>query len=103
MAVSHIGTNEATYYGRLLKNVLTNMQLGTDGLGNILATMSMMIDGDGSLDAHYTYITSHFGFADDATSHAAFDELNSCYLKINVDTSVTNVKSAIAQVYSKFR
>lgn len=103
MAVSHIGVNENTTYGRLLRDMLSMLEDGHDRLNELIAAMALMIDGDGSQAAHFTYITTKFGYASDAISKSAWEELNSLASKFNTDASVSSVKAAIAQALAKFR
>lgn len=76
---------------------------GTNGLNNEIANMQLMIDGDGSQDAHYHEITVQYGYTSDAVARSAWGELLSVQGKVNVDTDVTNVKAAILQAFNKFR
>jgi hypothetical protein len=103
MAVTHIGCNETTNYGRLLKSYMLNFEASTDGLIDLLSAMALMLNGDGTQDAHYTYMTAQFGYANDALSHQAYTELNSLVAHYNTDASTTGTKSAMAQAFSKFR
>lgn len=70
---------------------------------DLQATLIQMLSGDGSQDAHYTYIATKFGFPDDATAHAAVNEFNSVMGKIISDASVSSVNAAIKQAMAKFR
>ncbi len=72
-------------------------------LNDLLATMTLMIDGDGSDAAHFSYMQSKFGFADNATAKAGYEELASALAKLNTDGSVSNVNAAILQLLNKFR
>jgi len=103
MAFTHLYYDRTKPYGIMLGNVMSNLESSLNALNGIIGTMQLMINGDGSLDAHYVEITSRFGFPDDATSHNAFNELVAVQGKVNVDTSVTNVHTALVQAINKFR
>jgi hypothetical protein len=74
-----------------------------------------MRSGDGSSAAHYGDITKRFGFADyDSTqgepseaqnliAKAAFEELDSAYSKTSGNGSVSDVRAARDQLFSKLR
>ncbi len=103
MAFQHLFYNRQTVYGQMLANVMLNLDIGLNNLNGLIGTVQLMINGDGSQDVHYAEITSRFGFVDDLSSHQAFNELLAVQGKINVDTSVTNVRTAIVQAINKFR
>lgn len=103
MAIAHINFNQGTQHGLLLKNGLQKLEDSLGELNEIKGTMQLMIDGDGSLAAHFTYMTGKFGFTDDAGAKAAWDELNSLLFKLNTDSSVDNVHAALVQAFNKFR
>ena len=102
MAVNHISFNDALPEGRALRSMLRDMEQSHIDLPTIIRRMAQMIDGDGSQDAHYTYMTTQFGFASDAKAHEAFNELNSLQSKFNTDASVTFVNAAMLQAFAKF-
>jgi aspartokinase-like uncharacterized kinase len=103
MAVNHITFNQSNQHGSMLHFAVDNLEKGLEGLNDVIAVMVLMIDGDGSQASQFTYMTSKFGFSDDAASKAAFDELNSLASKLNVNTSVTNVNAALLQAFNKLR
>lgn len=103
MAVTHISYNSSTQHGTLLHAALKGLEDGLDLLNDTLSSMSRMIDGDGSQDAHYAYMRDKFGFPTEAEAHAAFNELNSAAFKLNTNASVTDMNAALLQVFSKFR
>jgi hypothetical protein len=103
MSVPHIAFNDTTHYGQYLRNALVGLEVNLDRLNEIKDTMALMIDGDGSQAAHFTYMTSKFGFTDDATAKAGWDELNSCLFKLNTNTSVSDVNAALLQLFNKLR
>lgn len=103
MAVQHINFNDQTPHGRMLRRGLTQLEDGLDHLNDLKATMALMIDGDGSQAAHFTYVTGKFGFGTDANAKAAWDELNSLLAKLNTDAQVTFVNAALLQCFNKFR
>jgi len=83
--------------------LLSHLEQGLDSLDEEIGTMSQMIDGDGTQDSHYTYMTTHYGFGSNEVAHAAFNELSAIKGKVLVDTSVTNVHAALIQAFNKFR
>jgi hypothetical protein len=103
MPVQHIGFDKTSQHGNRLFSHLNRLEIGLEGLNDELATMSLMIDGDGTSDTHFTYMTSKYGFTDNATAKAAFEEMSSFLAKLNTDNSVTNVSSALLQAFNKFR
>ena len=103
MPITHIKHTGGSHSG-LLGTALSNLENGLDGLKDLVATMALMLNGDGTLEAHFTaYIISAFGFTDAAGAKAAWDELNALHAKLTVDTSVTNVHAALQQAFNKFR
>lgn len=74
---------------------------GRDQLKNAIAQLQTMIDGDGSQVANYTHMASVCGFNDAASAQASWNELNSLYAKVSVDTDVTAVFSAVNQCCAK--
>lgn len=103
MTVSHILFNDQTTHGRLLRRALQQQEEGLQNLIDVLATMQLMIDGDGSDSAQFPYVTTRFGFTNDAGSKAAWDELNSLKYKLTTNNSVSDVNAALLQVFNKFR
>jgi hypothetical protein len=69
----------------------------------IVGTIQAMVIPDGTHDTDYSVIKTEFGFPDDATARAAFDEIQAVKGKLNSDASVTFVNAAIAQAINKFR
>lgn len=103
MAFNHISFDPNTQYGRMLKDFLRMAEASDDLFTDLRDVMIQMRDGDGSLAAHYTNVTSKFGFTDDAKAKAAFDELDSAYSKTSGNGSVTNVRAARDQMFAKLR
>lgn len=103
MAAAHIHFNHENNHGGLLHGALVRLEEAFAELNEIHGTMLMMIDGDGTQAAHFAYMTTRFGFADDAGSKAAFDELSSLLFKLNTNTSVSDVNAALKQAFNKFR
>lgn len=101
--VTHIQFNDGTQHGRILRRALQQLDDGLSNLNDIIATMTMMIDGDGSDAAQFADVTAKFGFPDNATSKSAWDELNSLASKLNTDASVSSVNAAMKQAFNKFR
>lgn len=103
MAFAHLHFNDQNQYGRILRRALSQNEDADQLLKETLDLMATMIDGDGSLDAHYTEVTVRFGFTSDAQSHAAYTETLSCSAKTSGNASVTNVRAARDQWFSKLR
>lgn len=105
MTVGHVLFTDtaANAYGYHLRKALSALEDGRDDLTDILATMVQMIDGDSGNAANYTYMTERYGFTDNATAKACFDELNSALGKLNTDGSVSNVHAAMNQCFAKLR
>jgi hypothetical protein len=103
MAVAHIAYNHGSQHGAILHGALIQFENSFETINNLKETMTLMIDGDGSQAAHFTYMTDKFGFADDATAKAGYDELASVLFKLNTNSSVSDVNAAILQVLNKFR
>jgi hypothetical protein len=102
MATTHINFNDQINHGRDLRRCLQQMEESHQGLNDLLLVMAQMLDGDGSQAAHFTYITSKFGFDSDAKAKAAYEELNSLASKFNTDASVSSVRAAMAQAFARF-
>ena len=103
MATTHLAFNDQLTHGRMLRRGLDQLEEGREGINDVLASMTTMIDGDGSSAAHFTLATAKFGFPTDAAAKAAWDELNSLAAKFNTDASVSSVQSALLQAFNKFR
>jgi len=103
MAIQNLHFNDQISHGRMLRRGLQMLEEGRDGLIDLVATMTLMIDGDGSDAAHFGEVTTRFGFTSNAMSKAAWDELNSMLSKVNGNGSVSNVLAAMDQAFSKFR
>ena len=103
MAVAHIAFDDQTNHGRILRRSLQHLEDGLEELEDLIATIATMIDGDGSQAAHFTYVTTKFGFSSDANAKAAWDELNSLKFKLTTNASVTDMNAALLQAFNKFR
>jgi len=103
MAFNHIHFNDQTQYGRSLRRMLSMSEESDDLMRDVRDMMIQMRDGDGSQDAHYAELTARFGFPNDASARAAFEELDSAYSKTSGDGSVSNVRAARDQLFNKLR
>lgn len=103
MAFTHIQFDDQKQHGRYLRRALQHIEEGYDTLLDIIATMTTMIDGDGSSDAQFSEVTTRFGFGSNADAKAAWDELNSLKSKLVTDDSVSFVNAAMLQAFNKFR
>jgi len=66
-------------------------------------TMTQMLDGDGTLAAHFNAHVTAYGFQTTADAKAAYDELGAVLGKLTTDGSVTVVNTAIKQFLAKLR
>lgn len=103
MAFVHIHFNDQLQYGRQLRRVLNMMEESDDLLVDVLSMMTLMIDGNGSDAAQFTEVKERFGFTDNASAKAAWDELQSANSKTSGNGSVDNVRAARDQLFSKLR
>jgi hypothetical protein len=104
-----------TQYGALLRNLLDTMERGDDLMIDVRDVMIQMRDGDGTQNVHYAEVVKRFGFADytptqgsptdeqNAKARAAFEELDSAFLKTSGNGSVSNVRTARDQLFAKLR
>lgn len=79
------------------------LEEGRETLVKAKDVMQVMIDGDGSSATHFTEVTARFGFTDNATAKAGWDELNSALFKLTTDAQVSSVQAAMLQLFSKLR
>lgn len=100
---AHISFNPNSTYGILLRTAMGSLETGLVKANEVLGTMTEMLDGDGSSDTHYTYITSKFGFTDNAVAHAGYAELSALVGKLNTDGSITNMHAALIQAFNRFK
>ena len=103
MAFSHLHFNDQTQYGRMLRRTLNLLEEGDDLLADVISVMTTMIDGNGSSEAHFTEVTTRFGFASNADAKAAYDEAQSCYSKTSGNGTVSDVRAARDQFFAKLR
>jgi tetrahydromethanopterin S-methyltransferase subunit H len=104
MAVAHLDFNASTPHGSILRRTLTNLERGLEELNDCIATIQLMIDGNGSDASHFVYAAGKFGFpSDGAAMKAAWEELNSLAFKLNTNASVTDVNAAMLQAFNKLR
>lgn len=103
MAFTHIHFDGGTPYGQILRRMLRANEEADDQLADVMSLFQSMLDGDGSLDAHYNEVTSRFAFPSNAVAHAAFNELASAYAKTSGNGAVTNVRAARDQLFTFLR
>lgn len=89
-------------HGKFLQRVVSSVSDDDRWFKDLMAMMVQMLDGDGSQDSHYATIVTRFGFPDNGTAHAAYNELQSCYSKISGDGSVSSVRAARDQFVARF-
>ena len=97
MAFSYIHFDSGLQHGGMLRGALTRLENGRDDLLAVREVMIQMRDGDGSQAAHYTQVTIRFGFPNDATAKAAFEEIDSCCFSLN------SAEAAMNQLFAKMR
>ena len=103
MATTNFYIDTSKPHGAQLRSHLNALERGFDGLNDVLANIPHMIDGDGSDSAHFSEVTTRYGFVDNDRSKAAWEELQSVMAKLNTDASVSSVNAAILQAFAKFR
>lgn len=104
MAITHIKFDANTNHGRLLRRSLQQIEEAHEEVPKLLETMSLMIDGDGSQESHFSnYILEAFGFGSAADAKACYDELNSYNFKQQTNAQVDNVYAATRQLLAKLR
>ncbi len=103
MAFLHLHFNDQSQYGRSLRRFLQMAEEADDLMKDVRDCMIQMRDGDGSQAVHYAEVTTRYGFASDAQSKAAFDELDSAYSKTSGDGTVSTVRTARDQLFAKLR
>jgi hypothetical protein len=105
MAVTHnhYAFNPGTVSGSRLRNALNLFEQGRQYLINELATLTADLEGDGSLDAHFSKVTERYGFQDTSYARAAWLELSSALAKVTTDSSVSSVQSALVQLFTRLR
>lgn len=105
MAVDHdhYAFNPSTVSGGRLRNGLNQLENGRDLLVKELATMTEDLTGDGSDPAHFTNVTTRYGFGSNDYAQAAWNEINSFLAKITTDAAVSNVQAAMNQGFTRLR
>ena len=113
MAISHLLFNSGTYHGAILRDGLS-IEDKRERLIKARDCMTTMIDGDGSNISMFDEVVKRYGVNGWTTSDAVtdahrtvakgiWDELNAGLGKITVDSSVTNVQTALLQLFNKLR
>lgn len=103
MAFSHLHFDDTLPYGRILRSALRQNEQADRELAAIVSLFGTMIDGDGTLDAHYNEVTSRFGFPNNATAHSTYNELQSTYSKTSGNGNVVNSRAARDQLFALLR
>jgi hypothetical protein len=102
MPVGSLKYNPTTStHGKFVQSAVTSLKDGKRRLADLMGILSQMINGDGSQDVHYAYMTTALGCPDDATAHLLFNELNTNALKLSTDASVTTLNASLEQLFSK--
>jgi hypothetical protein len=108
MAITHIQVGTTTA-GNRVKSLVLSIENNINGLVDEAATMTTMIDGDGSSPTMFDNVVLNYGMtAANGVSANQFaknlwDEINSLLSKVTTDASVTNVHTAILQAANKIR
>lgn len=109
MAITHLPTDGTKGYGSRMRSAVNAIDDGLRQLNDLIETMGLMINGDGSQAVHFDYIVTQFGFtaangiAANEVAKAAWQELLSLQGKLNVDSAVSNVHAAIRQAAARLR
>ena len=103
MAITHLQFDDQKQHGRLLRRWLNAVESTLDDGDDIFRLLPTMIDGDGSSAAHFNEVVTRFGFPDNATAKAFWDEFQSAYSKVSGDAQVSSVNAAIKQIIAKCR
>lgn len=103
MPLDHLSFDGNLQHGRILRTAMTELEIGLDQLNDCVAVMGHMITGDGSTETQFTYLRNKFGFPDDATAKAAYQELQSLAFKLNSNGNITDMNAALIQAFNKFR
>lgn len=104
MADLHLDFVSATPHSARLRNTLNHGEAFLEGMGHEIATMQLMIDGDGTQASHFVGVAASYGFENTGTdAKAAWEELQSAYSKVSGDGSVSNVNAALKQLFNKLR
>lgn len=101
--MAHHNFNDQSQHGRLLRRYLNGIETVIDEGPDVVAALDQMLTGSAGDEASFTVITTRFGFADNANSKAAYDEIASANAKTNGDGSVSSVNSALRQIIAKLR
>lgn len=107
MAANIIRYDKQTDYTRVFTGALRKIREGLEDLAKARAALIQTRDGDGSSASHYDLTATLGGYlagdyADAPTAaKASFDELDSLYAKLSVDSSVSFVNAAIYQACAK--
>lgn len=103
MAFSHQYFNDQLPAGRVYRqwfNAVDEMLEIGSALNALIPTM---IDGDGSNISMFNEVTARFGFPDNTTAKASWEEFQSAYSKVSGDGSVSSVNTALKQFLAKTR
>lgn len=92
----------ASTHGKFLQALVALNQDADRAFEELAATMTQMLDGDGSQDADYATIQVRFGFDSVAVAHAAYSELMSAFSKTSGDGQTDHVRTARDQMAARF-
>ena len=101
--MAHYYFDDQTQYGRMLRRMLNQMEESDDGLRDVRQVMINMRANAGQDDADYAEVTARFKFVSDAEAHAAFNEIDSVFLKMTTDAPVGEVVTSRVNLYDKLR
>jgi len=101
MASTNIPFDRNNQFGQEIKALLNSYRkVVTDG-PLILASMSQMLDGNGSDVSHFAEMVALGIYENTTDAKASYDELASVNFKMTTDSSVSNVNAALLQVCAK--
>lgn len=103
MAVAHIDFSREQPYAARLHNSLDKFEEGWYEITEHLGGMTLMIDGDGSSESHFTYLATKYGAPGVAVAKAGYEEIASAMGKLATDGSVSSVNAALKQLFNKYR
>lgn len=104
MADLHLDFVNSTAHASRLRNTLSHGEAFLEGMAREIATMQLMIDGNGSEASHFVGVAASYGFENTGVdAKAAWEELQSAYSKVSGDGAVSSVNAALKQLFNKLR
>lgn len=104
MAATKLDFSDSTKAGAYLHSSLNQFENAFDTLNRAAGSLQRTITGsDPSDPTNYVGMATALGAADGATAMAIYNELQAFLFKLNTDSSVDTVNTAIRQALSKLR